>query len=219
LTVPELKGIEYPDMHSPATSNRLGRKRDPNRDPEILDAALAVLGETGYEGMTMEMVAARAKAGKGTMYRRWRSKIELVTEAVIHLAKRSQIDPELLPDTGGLRSDLMAIFKRLPDEAADPNLKVLAALTTMSALNPALADSVNKAFIEPWFAVYQTLIRRAIARGEVSPKIDLAIVSQIVPSMAAYRSLILRKPLDNKFLKSLIDGVLLPALSISEKKK
>ena len=45
---------------------RLGRKRDHTRDPEILDAALDVLAETGYDGMTIDMVAARAKAGKAT---------------------------------------------------------------------------------------------------------------------------------------------------------
>ena len=61
---------------------RLGRKRDHTRDPEILDAALDVLAETGYDGMTIDMVAARAKAGKATLYRRWPSKAELVIDAV-----------------------------------------------------------------------------------------------------------------------------------------
>ena len=61
---------------------RLGRKRDHTRDPEILDVALDVLAETGYDGMTIDMVATRAKAGKATLYRRWPSKADLVLDAV-----------------------------------------------------------------------------------------------------------------------------------------
>ena len=70
---------------------RLGRKRDHTRDPEILDAALDVLAETGYDGMTIDMVAARAKAGKATLYRRWSSKTELVLDAVACM-KSSDLD-------------------------------------------------------------------------------------------------------------------------------
>ena len=62
---------------------RLGRRRDHSRDPEILDAALEVLSEYGYDGMTIEMVANRAKAGKATLYRRGPSKAGLVVDAVV----------------------------------------------------------------------------------------------------------------------------------------
>ena len=61
---------------------RLGRKRDHTRDAEILDATIEVLAETGSDGMTIDMVAARAKAGKATVYRRWASKPDLVLDAV-----------------------------------------------------------------------------------------------------------------------------------------
>src|SRR5215203_4506883 len=67
---------------APAPAARLGRRRDHTRDPEILDAALDVLAESGFDGMTIDMVAARAKAGKATIYRRWASKSELVLDAV-----------------------------------------------------------------------------------------------------------------------------------------
>src|SRR6186713_2049587 len=114
---------QYPDAHrgkvprmTPAESAtaepalRPGRKRDHSRDPEILDAALAVLAETGYDGMTIDMVAARAKAGKATIYRRWPSKAELVIDAVACM-KGNHFDPANLPDTGTLRGDLIALIK------------------------------------------------------------------------------------------------------------
>src|SRR3954471_10098445 len=84
---------------------KLGRKRDHTRDPEILEAALDVLAECGYDGLTIDMVAARAKAGKATLYRRWPSKAELVIEAVACM-KQGQSRVEDLPDTGTLRGDL-----------------------------------------------------------------------------------------------------------------
>ena len=88
----------------------LGRKRDHTRDPEILDAALDVLAETGYDGMTIDMVAARAKAGKATLYRRWASKPELVLDAVACM-KAKDLELDALPDTGTLRGDLVAMVK------------------------------------------------------------------------------------------------------------
>ena len=93
---------------------RLGRKRDHTRDPEILDAALDVLAETGYDGMTIDMVAARAKAGKATLYRRWASKSELVLDAVACM-KSSDVDLASPPDTGTLRGDLVALVED-PDD-------------------------------------------------------------------------------------------------------
>src|ERR1700753_60662 len=92
------------------TPTKLGRKRDLTRDPEIMDAALDVLAETGYDGMTIDMVAARAKAGKATLYRRWASKPELVLEAVACM-KSKGLDLASPPDTGTLRGDLVAMVK------------------------------------------------------------------------------------------------------------
>jgi hypothetical protein len=59
------------------------------------------------------------------------------------------------------------------------------------------------------------LMRRAIDRGEISPDCDIETLSLVVPSMAAYRVLILRKPVDRAFLESLIDGVLMPAVGLA----
>ena len=64
----------------PAEAVRPGRRRDHTRDADILTAAIEVLAEEGYDGMTIDMVAARAKAGKATVYRRWASKGELVVK-------------------------------------------------------------------------------------------------------------------------------------------
>ena len=190
---------------------RLGRKRDHTRDPEILDAALEVLAEVGYESMTMGMVASRAKAGKATLYRRWPSKAELVPDAVSRM-KRGQVDLDRLPDTGTLRGDLVAVIRPQSIEEAERKLKVMAGLASMLSQNRELAEEVNAAVVEPWADAHRVFMRRAVDRGEIPAAADIETLSRVVPSMAAYRTLIQLKPVDRGFLVSLIDGLLLPAL-------
>jgi AcrR family transcriptional regulator len=197
-----------------AGSPRLGRKRDHTRDPEILDAALEVLAETGYDGMTIDMVAARAKAGKATLYRRWSSKGELVIDAVACM-KKEDLENSPLPDTGTLRGDLIAMIKPHSIEEGEKKLQIMAGLMSMLSRAPELAHAVNSAIVEPRAEVNRILMKRAIERGEIPADCDIETLSLISPSMAAYRVLVLRKPVDRAFLVSLIDGVILPAVGLS----
>jgi AcrR family transcriptional regulator len=215
LTETEIGAMTQVDRVNGVTeqASRPGRKRDHTRDPEILQAALEVLAETGYDGMTIDMVAARAKAGKATLYRRWPSKAELVIDAVACM-KTSDIDFENLPDTGTLRGDLIAMIKPHAIEDGERKLQVMAGLLSMLSRDPGLAQAVNAAIVEPRAAVNRILMRRAADRGEISPDCDIETLSLITPSMAAYRVLVLKKPVDRAFLISLIDGVLLPAVGL-----
>ncbi len=203
----------------PATTQqrRLGRRRDHTRDPEILAAAIDVLAEVGYDGMTLDMVAARARAGKATLYRRWPSKAELVIDAVACL-RAADLEQVVLPDTGTLRGDLVAMIKPHSLEDGERKLKVMAGLMSMLSRTPELAEAANAAIVEPRAAVGRALMKRAVERGEISASCDIETLSLISPSMAAYRLLILRKPVDRAFLVSLIDGVILPAVGLSAPK-
>lgn len=195
------------------TTPKLGRKRDHTRDPEILDAALDVLAETGYEGMTIDMVAARAKAGKATLYRRWPSKAELVIDAIACM-KKTHLDSTEIPDTGTLRGDLVGMIKPHAIEDGEKKLQIMAGLTSMLSRSPELADAAHAAIVEPRARINRLLMQRAIDRGEIPATTDIDTLSLISPSMAAYRTLILRKPVTRAFLISLIDGVILPAAGL-----
>jgi AcrR family transcriptional regulator len=205
--------VHRPDTAPEVDHARLGRKRDHSRDPEILDAALDVLAEVGYEGMTVDMVAARAKAGKATLYRRWPSKAELVIDAVACM-KQGDFTPDQLPDTGTLRGDLVAMIKPHSISDGERKLRVMAGVVSMLSRDPELADAVNRAITEPRAAVNRRLMQRAIDRGEVRADADIETIAHIGPSMAAYRVLVQRKPVDRAFLIAMIDGVVLPALGI-----
>jgi AcrR family transcriptional regulator len=200
-------------METSALAPKLGRKRDHTRDPEILEAALDVLAETGYDRMTVDMVAARAKAGKATVYRRWASKAELVVDAVACM-KRVDVDSETLPDTGTLRGDLIAMMKPHTIVDAEKKLRVMAGLVSMLAENPELADAVNAAIVEPRASINRMFLRRAVERGEIPADCDIEQLALVAPSMAAYRVLVLRRPVDRHFLLRVIDDILLPAVGI-----
>jgi len=192
---------------------KLGRKRDHSRDQDILDAALDVLAETGYDGMTIDMVAARAKAGKATLYRRWASKPDLVLDAVACM-KSSEIDLDNLPDTGTLRGDLIAMIKPPSIRDGERKLKVMAGIVSMLARSPELADAAYEALVEPRASINRIFFQRAIERGEIRSDVDIEKLCIIGPSLVAYRVLMLRKAVDREFLVSNIDEVILPAAGI-----
>ena len=191
---------------------RLGRKRDASRDADILDAALEVLAEEGYVGMTMDMVALRAKAGKATMYRRWPSKTELVHDALARL-KSTAVDLERLPDTGTLRGDLLAMFKPQSIEEGKRTLAVFAGIASLSH-DPRFTEVVTDLMVTPWADAHRALMERAQARKEISADADLATLSKVVASIAGFRTIVEKKPFTRDFLVSIVDAVVLPALGV-----
>ena len=76
-----------------------------DREVEILEAAIDVLRESGYDRLTFDAVATAARASKATLYRRWPHKRDLVIDAVgLFIDCPAEQDP----DTGSLRGDLLA---------------------------------------------------------------------------------------------------------------
>jgi len=201
-----------------AAAPKLGRKRDHTRDGEILDAAVEVLAETGYDGMTIDMVASRAKAGKATLYRRWASKDELVIDAVACM-KKENLAVEYLPDTGTLRGDLVAMIKPHSIQDSEKKMQIMAGLMSMINSNPDLAEAAHAAIVEPRASVNRLFMQRAIDRGEIPADADIETLSLVSQAMGSYRTLMLRKPIDRDFIISIIDGVILPALGITPPQK
>jgi AcrR family transcriptional regulator len=193
------------------TAAVVGRKRDDTADARIIEAAIEVLAEAGFDGMTMDMVAARAKAGKATVYRRWDSKAELVRDALIRMSRNS-MDLENIPDTGTLRGDLLALLKPYTKENSERKLRVLARLGSFFSDHQKLAAEALDGIFEPWISVNRQLMQRATERGEISATADIEMVCEVLVSMTYYRTVTLNKQFDKVVYSKLLDGVLLPAL-------
>ena len=93
-----------------AEARRPGRPRSAEADLAILEAAVDLFAEGGFDGLTVEGVAARANVGKATIYRRYPCKVDLVIAASRSFALDGD---DLPPDTGDTRADLHALVEWL----------------------------------------------------------------------------------------------------------
>lgn len=189
----------------------LGRKRDDTLDARIIEAAIDILEDAGFDSMTMDMVAGRAKAGKATVYRRWASKAELVRDALVWMST-SSVNLDELPDTGTLRGDLLGVMKPYSLEYSQRKLRVLAGLGSFFSEHRKLAEDVNEQIFRPWTGVNRQLMQRALERGEITNEASIEMACQVIVSMTLYRTVTLNKPFDKDVYSDLLDNLLLPAL-------
>jgi len=180
-----------------------------DRRATICKAVCELLAEVGYDRMTMDAIAAQAKAGKSTIYRMWPDKPKLVAEAL-----KTHFGAEVeAPDTGSLRGDLMALMesacKMIDSEAGE----VIVGVVTAAAHDAELAQVLNQAMFADKEKVYAELVRNAAARGEIRADTDPIIVHDVIHSMISGRRLWNRGPLDDEFVRYVVDDLLIPALT------
>jgi AcrR family transcriptional regulator len=202
------------DTPDAAPRPRVGRPVDRSGDAAILAAALDLVAERDYDGMALDEVAARTGRAKTTIYRRWATKEDLVLAAL--RAAGGPPEAEALPDTGSLRGDLLAVVDSVWLGGADRRAAVFAGLATAMRGSERLAQAIRAEVTDPYVEVYGRLLRRAIERGEVPPRSDVAVavLAEVVPAMSTQRLAAGRAPVRRDFFVAVIDEVLLPALGV-----
>jgi AcrR family transcriptional regulator len=126
----------------PKLRQRTFGRLDRARDPAILDAALAVLTENGYDATNMDDIAARAGVGKAAIYRRWASKAALITDTLVYW--RTDLLTRDAPDTGSLAGDLDALVERVGRNENDLITNELVLRVAVEAIrDPELASGVD----------------------------------------------------------------------------
>ena len=190
-----------------ATPGR-ARRLDGEREQAILRAAYDLLGETGYQGLRVDAVAARAQASKATLYRHWPTKAELVTDAV----RTCKAADAPLPDTGSLRGDLVAWFCDMACMIGSEEGPILAGLFMALHTDPELASQLRQ-MQESKLPLAESICERALARGELRPGYDARLIEEIVPAMVFMRRFALGEPLDQAFIDHLVDDIVLPLLT------
>lgn len=160
----------------PEAAPRRGRPRDAARDRALLEAALAVLAESGYGGLTTAAVAARAGVSTATLYRRWSSKEALVIAAA---AARAE-DLVKRPDTGTLEGDLRALLRDKAASLTGESGRLMRALVGEAAHNDALAEALATAFLAPVRSRVEEVVARAVARGDIPPVDDTGILGDLI---------------------------------------
>jgi AcrR family transcriptional regulator len=179
-----------------------------DRRTAICDAVFALLGEVGYDRMTMDAVAARAHASKATIYRGWPSKPELVMEAIEH-RYGGVMQP---PDTGSLRGDLFAQLGTVCAAASGEDGAIFTGLFTAATHNVELAEVMYRCAYETKHEMYESMLERAVQRGEVPAGTRADLLHEVLHAMVMSRRMWQNGPLDEAFIARLVDGVLLPML-------
>lgn len=197
-----------------AAIKTVGRPRDETRDTAILAATLEVLGAVGYDRLTIDAVAIKAKASKATVYRRWPNKAALVVEAMATLKPANAAGAEppcLFPDTGSLRGDLMAGLQKIATKLSTDEGKLMAAVMTAQTRDPELAAAMRGG-TEDKRRSCQTVVDRAIARGELTSTRGVSAFVEVVPAMMYNRLLVSGEPFDDAFITQVVDDIALPLL-------
>ncbi|HEX3931918.1 MAG TPA: TetR/AcrR family transcriptional regulator [Nocardioides sp.] len=177
------------------------------REQEILDAALEVLAEVGYDRLTMDAVAQRAKASKATLYRRWTSKAKLVVEALA----QTKTTPEI-PDTGDLRSDLLTAFCGHGGLTDHDTTSTFGAVVTAVTTDPEFAAEFRAQVVEPKSVVARTVFERARDRGELRADLDLDLVVPALAGIVLHRVFVLGEEPDADLVERAVDQIILPAV-------
>ena len=191
-------------MRAPTSPRPPGRPRDPAADRAILDTALRLLVEQGYDAMSVEGVAAGAGVGKTTIYRRYPGKRELVVAAISSIA--ASLEPPA--DTGSTRGDLRAFVAQTFGVIRRDGVgfSMIGTLLVKERDEPALIELFRAAVIGPRLAVAAGILRRGVERGEIRADVQLDLVVQLVAGALFARHLAGR-PDDDAWLESVLDAL------------
>jgi AcrR family transcriptional regulator len=193
-------------MHGGAAAERpLGRPRDARADRAILEATRELIADLGVYGFRTEDVAARAGVGKGAIYRRYRSKDELVTAAIAAL-----VGEEIaVPDTGSTRADLLIVMREAValyrGSAAG---RLIPNLIGAIAEKPELARAVRDGFLAGRRQALAEVLRRGVERGDLRPDLDLELALDVLGGPLFYRLLVTGGPIDEQLAEGVTDLIL-----------
>lgn len=193
--------MDEPERATVADERPSGRPRSPEAHRAILDSTLALLGELGFERMSIEAIAAHAGVGKTTIYRRWKTKEDLVADALSSVKATP-----VVPDTGDLRADVAFLAEAFATAVRDPlGRRVITLIIDTLTNNPALAELYWERFGALKNDALRTVLVRARERGQLRLDANLDVILDLISGYVLYQLLV--KPPSQAF-QSGIDPVL-----------
>jgi AcrR family transcriptional regulator len=194
-------------------TNVQGRRRGAGLEHAIYEAVFVELAEVGYGRLTIDGVAARAGAGKASLYRRWASKDQLVLNAIEYKGPELRADPV---DTGELRADLIQLLGQLADTMAKPIGRALyATILEMKLIHrqhSEIAATVIDTLLEPRMRAIMAAMRAGARRGEARPAAVSELLVRVGPALVIQQLLQFGTPPTAAEITDIVDQVLLIAL-------
>jgi AcrR family transcriptional regulator len=193
------------------------RRRGAVLEDAIHDAVFAELADVGYVAFTIEAVAARAKTGKASIYRRWGTKQDLVLEAFIaRFGGPDAIVSELLGDTQASTRDLLVRLATRICQVSDEAGEIIRAVACEATRDADLAAAVEQKVYRPKQAAFVELLRRGVERGEVRPEAVRGVYAEALPAMLTYRMILNNQPVTTREAAEIVDCVVMPLISVEK---
>jgi AcrR family transcriptional regulator len=189
-----------------AEAPQRGRPRSERARTAILEAASELLLARGLSAVSMDAVAERAGVSKATIYRWWPTKETLALDALYTEWAAARPHPR---DTGSLRGDLLSLLRPWARLAGSrPYGRVVAALLTEAQTDPVFAAEYRERFVEPRRQQAREIFRRAIERGEIPADTKVEVALDLLYGPLYHRLLHGHAPLNDRFVREVIDMVL-----------
>ena len=191
---------------SPAGARPVGRPREARADRAILTAALELIAEHGVGALRVDDVARLAGVGKASIYRRYRSKDQLVTEAVGAL-----VDEEIaIPDSGSTEKDLLMLMREAIALYTGGTLasKLMPSVVDEMSRNGELASIARDRFLTRRRAALRVVFERGIERGDLRRDLDVEFALDILAGPLFYRLLITGGPIDEGLAQAVVELIL-----------
>lgn len=155
---------------------------------------------TGYSAISIEAVAKRAGVGKAAIYRRWPSKLVMVTD----LVNKVGVNLFVTPDTGDLYQDVHQILLQLRRLLRHPLIaRILPDLHAEMGRNQALASEIRATVQVQRRSSAEKVIQGAIERRQIGPDKDIEMTLDMLGSMIYWRMVITKNRADKKYLDKL----------------
>ncbi|MFF3072388.1 TetR/AcrR family transcriptional regulator [Kitasatospora sp. NPDC057936] len=205
---------EIPETPTPASDSATLRApaarpggRSARVRADVVAALLAEVTEKGYDGLTVEAVAARSGVHKATLYRRWSGVDGLVADALTASADQ----PWPLPDTGDLGEDLRRITHEVFAVFTDPELGPTPTALIAAAQRSDTGAAALRAFFAARHEQAAEVAERAVTRGELPAGTDGAEVVRAATAPLYYRLFVTGEPLDALTAERAADAAALAA--------
>lgn len=181
----------------------LGRPRDETIDKQVVAAVLRVLRTRGYKAVTIDGIARTVSRARASIYRRWPNKAHLVAYCIL-----STMGASPAPDTGILRTDLLAAVGTLRRAFSGPLRHALPGLVADMAHDRQLAQAVRRQVLAPRRKSMRAALDRARVRGEARANLDVELLLDLLASPFYFRALFGHARIDRRMTREVVDYVL-----------
>lgn len=187
-----------------------GRPLSAELSEQLLAVAVDILAEEGWGKLNSDRVAARARAGKAGIYRRWPTMAAMARTAV------TRFELVALPaDQGSLRADLAALVDCW-HRPLDREERAVASLVGAARHEEELRAGLHAALVEPLTEAVQAIGDRQARRGPALPADRLALLRSVLEAFWWQRYTGAGGPMSREEVQRVLDEVLLPVAAPAE---